>query len=151
MSLIFEGGEFWFCLINTDGVFFSSAVTGLDHDNDPKGQFRLHLQNSELLKRFRLKLCVCVSESTVIAEQSTIVADSTLTGSDGTCPKHPVQTFSRVYCKDCEPVSTYCSSTKYTSPSLRCPGPSEHEESETPTIYCRERSRTSRTGEATGR
>lgn len=117
---------------------------------------KLQLMNSELLlhhtglcKCFRLKLCFCVSESTIIAEQSTIVADSTLTGSDGTCPKHPVQTFSRVYCKDCEPVSTYCSSTKYTS-SLRCSGPSEHEEQETPTIYCRDWSRKSRTGEATG-
>ncbi|XP_026206318.1 SUN domain-containing protein 1-like isoform X6 [Anabas testudineus] len=97
------------------------TLWGLDHDNDPK-------------------------ESTVIAEQSTIVADSTLTGSDGLCPKHPVPALSRVYCKDCEPVSSYCSSSKYTpSFSSSCPRLSEHEELETPTIYCRDRSRKSRT------
>ncbi|XP_049915296.1 SUN domain-containing protein 1-like isoform X1 [Epinephelus moara] len=89
---------------------------GLDHDLDPK-------------------------ESTIIAEQSTILADRTLIGSDGRCPKHPVQTLSRVYCKDCELHSTYCSSSKYTSR----PAPSEPAETETSTIYCRDRSRRSRT------
>nr|XP_033466609.1 SUN domain-containing protein 1-like isoform X6 [Epinephelus lanceolatus] len=100
---------------------------GLDHDLDPK-------------------------ESTIIAEQSTILADRTLIGSDGRCPKHPVQTLSRVYCKDCElhsdrKESTYCSSSKYTSSSSSSsrPAPSEPAETETSTIYCRDRSRRSRT------
>ncbi|XP_049915298.1 SUN domain-containing protein 1-like isoform X3 [Epinephelus moara] len=92
---------------------------GLDHDLDPK-------------------------ESTIIAEQSTILADRTLIGSDGRCPKHPVQTLSRVYCKDCELHSTYCSSSKYTSR----PAPSEPAETETSTIYCRDRSRRSRTAQS---
>ncbi|XP_037610466.1 SUN domain-containing protein 1-like isoform X10 [Sebastes umbrosus] len=79
---------------------------GLDQDVDPK-------------------------ESTVI-EQSTGLADRTLIGSDGRCPKHLVQTLGRVYCKDCElhSVSAYCSS----SPSGM----------ETSTIYSRDRSRKTR-------
>ncbi|XP_049420448.1 SUN domain-containing protein 1-like isoform X4 [Epinephelus fuscoguttatus] len=94
---------------------------GLDHDLDPK-------------------------ESTIIAEQSTILADRTLIGSDGRCPKHPVQTLSRVYCKDCElhsdrKESTYCSSSSR-------PAPSEPAETETSTIYCRDRSRRSRTAQS---
>ncbi|XP_038591583.1 uncharacterized protein LOC119915863 isoform X10 [Micropterus salmoides] len=100
---------------------------GLDHDVDPK-------------------------ESTVIAEQ-TLLADRTLIGSDGRCPKHPVQTLSRVYCKDCElssdrreAVASYCSSSKYTPASLTGPGPSEPGGQETSTIYSRDRSRKSRTG-----
>ncbi|XP_038591576.1 SUN domain-containing protein 1-like isoform X3 [Micropterus salmoides] len=99
---------------------------GLDHDVDPK-------------------------ESTVIAEQ-TLLADRTLIGSDGRCPKHPVQTLSRVYCKDCElssdrreAVASYCSSSKYTPASLTGPGPSEPGGQETSTIYSRDRSRKSRT------
>ncbi|XP_078019529.1 SUN domain-containing protein 1-like isoform X11 [Epinephelus lanceolatus] len=103
---------------------------GLDHDLDPK-------------------------ESTIIAEQSTILADRTLIGSDGRCPKHPVQTLSRVYCKDCElhsdrKESTYCSSSKYTSSSSSSsrPAPSEPAETETSTIYCRDRSRRSRTAQS---
>ncbi|KAK2820169.1 hypothetical protein Q5P01_023128 [Channa striata] len=92
------------------------TIWGLDDDNDPK-------------------------ESTVIAEQSTVVADSTLTGSEEHCPKYPVQTLNRVYCKDCEPGSTH-----YSSSLLMEPEPLEHVEPETSTIYCRDRSRKSRTG-----
>ncbi|XP_073346102.1 uncharacterized protein sun1a isoform X8 [Pagrus major] len=101
---------------------------GLDHDVDAK-------------------------ESTIVAEHSTILADRTLIGSD--CPKHPVQTLSRVYCKDCElqsdrKESTHCASSKYT-PTSSCvtgprPGPSETGAQETSTIYCRDRSRKNRTG-----
>ncbi|XP_073346098.1 uncharacterized protein sun1a isoform X5 [Pagrus major] len=100
---------------------------GLDHDVDAK-------------------------ESTIVAEHSTILADRTLIGSD--CPKHPVQTLSRVYCKDCElqsdrKESTHCASSKYT-PTSSCvtgprPGPSETGAQETSTIYCRDRSRKNRT------
>ncbi|GLD57812.1 SUN domain-containing protein 1-like protein [Lates japonicus] len=103
---------------------------GLDHDIDPK-------------------------ESTIIAEQSTVLEDNTLIGSDSRCDKHPVQTLSRVYCKDCElhsdrkeSATMYCSSSKYTTSSsspLTVPGPSDHREQETSTIYCRDRSRKSRT------
>lgn len=81
----------------------------------------------------------CVSESTIIAEQSTIVADGTLTRSDGPCPKHAVQTLSRVYCKDCEPASKYTSSMMESAPA-------ELREPETSTIYHRDRVRRSRTG-----
>ncbi|XP_039990505.1 SUN domain-containing protein 2-like isoform X2 [Xiphias gladius] len=103
---------------------------GLDHEIDPK-------------------------ESTVIAEQSTVLADSTLIGSNGRCAKHPVQTLGRVYCKDCElnsdrkeSIPSYCSSSKYTSSSssLTGPGPSDQGQPETSTIYCRTRSRKRRTG-----
>ncbi|XP_044034112.1 SUN domain-containing protein 1-like isoform X13 [Siniperca chuatsi] len=105
---------------------------GLDHDLDPK-------------------------ESTILAEQSTVLADCTLIGSDGRCPKHPVQALSRVYCKDCElhsdrKESAYCSSSKYaaSSSSLTGSGPSEPADPESSTIYCRDRSRKSRTGKAAG-
>ncbi|XP_051250666.1 SUN domain-containing protein 1-like isoform X5 [Dicentrarchus labrax] len=91
---------------------------GLDQDMDPK-------------------------ESTIIAEPSTVLADRTLIGSDGRCPKHVVPTPSRVYCKDCE--STYFPSSKYTSSSSSVPGPSEPAEPETSTVYCRDRSRKTRT------
>uniref|UniRef100_A0A8D0CQ83 SUN domain-containing protein n=1 Tax=Sander lucioperca TaxID=283035 RepID=A0A8D0CQ83_SANLU len=81
---------------------------GLDQDIDPK-------------------------ESTMVAEQSTVLADCTLIGSDGRCPKHVAQTISRVYCKDCELLDrTHVSSSKYSEP-------------ETPTVYCRDRSRKSKT------
>uniref|UniRef100_UPI0037E98165 SUN domain-containing protein 1-like n=1 Tax=Semicossyphus pulcher TaxID=241346 RepID=UPI0037E98165 len=100
------------------------TLWGLDQDIDPK-------------------------ESTIIAEQSTVLADRTLIGSDARCPKHPVHTLSKVYCKDCEEhsdrkESTYCSSSKYiSSSSSRGPaGP------ETSIIYSRDRSRKSRTGES---
>ncbi|XP_039990511.1 SUN domain-containing protein 2-like isoform X8 [Xiphias gladius] len=107
---------------------------GLDHEIDPK-------------------------ESTVIAEQSTVLADSTLIGSNGRCAKHPVQTLGRVYCKDCElnsdrkeSIPSYCSSSKYTSSSssLTGPGPSDQGQPETSTIYCRTRSRKRRTAGALG-
>ncbi|XP_027132923.1 SUN domain-containing protein 1 isoform X6 [Larimichthys crocea] len=99
---------------------------GLDQDVDPK-------------------------ESTIIAEHSTILADRTLIGSDDRCPKHLVQTLSRVYCQDCElhsdrKESTQCTSSRYTtSSSVTGTGPSGPEEPETSTIYCRHRkSRTAR-------
>ncbi|XP_027132919.1 SUN domain-containing protein 2 isoform X2 [Larimichthys crocea] len=98
---------------------------GLDQDVDPK-------------------------ESTIIAEHSTILADRTLIGSDDRCPKHLVQTLSRVYCQDCElhsdrKESTQCTSSRYTtSSSVTGTGPSGPEEPETSTIYCRHRK--SRTG-----
>ncbi|XP_036937288.1 SUN domain-containing protein 1-like isoform X6 [Acanthopagrus latus] len=100
---------------------------GLDHDGDAK-------------------------ESTIIAEHSTILADGTLIGSD--CPKHPVQTLSQVYCKDCElqsdrKESTHCASSKYTCASSAVtgprPGPSGTGDQDTSTIYCRDRSRKNRT------
>ncbi|KAM8730121.1 SUN domain-containing protein 1 isoform 4-T5 [Acanthopagrus schlegelii] len=104
------------------------TIWGLDHDGDAK-------------------------ESTIIAEHSTILADGTLIGSD--CPKHPVQTLSRVYCKDCElqsdrKESTHCASSKYTCTSSAVtgprPGPSGTGDQDTSTIYCRDRSRKNRTG-----
>ncbi|KAM8730123.1 SUN domain-containing protein 1 isoform 6-T7 [Acanthopagrus schlegelii] len=103
------------------------TIWGLDHDGDAK-------------------------ESTIIAEHSTILADGTLIGSD--CPKHPVQTLSRVYCKDCElqsdrKESTHCASSKYTCTSSAVtgprPGPSGTGDQDTSTIYCRDRSRKNRT------
>ncbi|KAF1373396.1 hypothetical protein PFLUV_G00238430 [Perca fluviatilis] len=73
-------------------------------------------------------------ESTMVADQSTVLADCTLIGSDGRCPKHVAQTISRVYCKDCELLDrTHVSSSKYSEP-------------ETPTVYCRDRIRKSKTG-----
>ncbi|XP_040922733.1 SUN domain-containing protein 1-like [Toxotes jaculatrix] len=84
---------------------------GLDHDIDPK-------------------------DSTIIAEQGTVLANSTLIGSDSHCAKHPVQTLSRVYCRDCERDSVPGTGT----------GPSDHGEPETSTIYCRAQSRKNRTG-----
>ncbi|XP_070846870.1 SUN domain-containing protein 1-like [Chaetodon trifascialis] len=92
-------------------------------------------------------------ESTIIAEQSTVLADRTLIGSDGLCPKHLVQTLSRVHCNDCEPhadrkESTHCLSSKYTSSSSSSSsltGPSEPRDTETSTVYCRDRNRKTRT------
>lgn len=84
-------------------------------------------------------LHLSVSESTIVAEQSTVLADQTLTGSDDPCLKHPAQTLCRVYGKDRE-ESTHCPSSCVTSP-----GPGDPE---TPTIYCRERSRRTRAGES---
>ncbi|XP_022598123.1 SUN domain-containing protein 2-like [Seriola dumerili] len=94
-------------------------------------------------------------ESTIIAEQSSVLANSTLIGPDSHCAKHPVQTLSRVYCKDCElhsdrkeSVATYRSSSEYTTTTsslLTGPRPSDHREPETSTVYCRDRGRKSRT------
>ncbi|XP_055360204.1 SUN domain-containing protein 2-like isoform X2 [Betta splendens] len=95
------------------------TLWGLDHDNDPK-------------------------ESTIIAEQSTVVADTTLTPSGG--PNHPIQTLSRVYCKNYEPAAVYNTTSKHIFSSTSLPRPSEHEEHEPSTIYCRDRNRRSRTG-----
>ncbi|XP_029383500.1 SUN domain-containing protein 1-like isoform X2 [Echeneis naucrates] len=102
------------------------TIWGLDHDPDPK-------------------------ESTIIAEQSSVLANSTLLGSDSCCPKHPVQASSRVYCRDCElhldrteSTTPYCSSSKVASPMPFVTRQSDHVEPETPTIYCRDRSRKSR-------
>ncbi|XP_068585416.1 SUN domain-containing protein 1-like isoform X2 [Cebidichthys violaceus] len=70
-------------------------------------------------------------------KESTIVADQSSLDPEGRCPKHLVQTLSRVPCKDCEhqSVSTNRSSSKYTSSS----------EPEASTIYCRDRSRKTKT------
>ncbi|XP_069374171.1 SUN domain-containing protein 1-like isoform X8 [Paralichthys olivaceus] len=96
------------------------TLWGLDHDVDPK-------------------------ESTIIAEQSTILANGTLIGSDSLCVKHPVQTLGKVYCKDCElhpdkkeSVTTRSSSSKYTSSYSSLSG---ERELETSIVYDRERSR----------
>ncbi|XP_056221357.1 SUN domain-containing protein 1-like [Seriola aureovittata] len=94
-------------------------------------------------------------ESTIIAEQSSVLANSTLIGPDSHCAKHPVQTLSQVYCKDCElhsdrkeSVTTYRSSSEYTTTTsslVTGPRPSDHREPETSTVYCRDRGRKSRT------
>ncbi|XP_077406305.1 uncharacterized protein LOC144038059 isoform X5 [Vanacampus margaritifer] len=93
---------------------------GLDHDLDPR-------------------------ESTIMEEQSSMLANSTLIGCDGRCPKHPHQTLTRVSCKDCHcgrresTTSNLSSSSKYTpldSPTLEASA----------TIYARERRRQCRTG-----
>ncbi|XP_034534763.1 uncharacterized protein LOC117809305 isoform X2 [Notolabrus celidotus] len=86
-------------------------------------------------------------ESTIVAEQSTILADRTLIGSDGSCTKHPPHTLSTVYCQDCEDQqdrreSTYRPSFKYTS-SSSCREPADPD---TSIIYSRDRNRKSRTG-----
>ncbi|XP_028286662.1 SUN domain-containing protein 1-like isoform X2 [Parambassis ranga] len=97
---------------------------GLDHDLDPK-------------------------ENTILAEQSSIVANSTLIGSENHCAKHPVQTLSRVYCKDCElhSNSKESASSKYTSSLVKMgPGGSHPGDSEGSTIYGRDRNRKSRIG-----
>ncbi|XP_054454607.1 SUN domain-containing protein 1-like isoform X2 [Anoplopoma fimbria] len=79
-----------------------------------------------------------VHESTLVDTfwESTVLADRTLV-SEVRCPKHLVPTLNRVHCKDCEhqTVDTYRSASKYTSSS----------EPETSTIYCRDRSRKSKT------
>ncbi|XP_042252994.1 SUN domain-containing protein 2-like isoform X1 [Thunnus maccoyii] len=104
---------------------------GLDQDVDPK-------------------------ESTVIAEPSSVLANSTLIGCDGRCPKQPVQTHSRVYCRDCEsdrkePATAFTSSSsKYTSTSTSSsssmgPGRPEPRDPDTSTVYGRDRIRKSRT------
>nr|XP_046233300.1 SUN domain-containing protein 1-like isoform X4 [Scatophagus argus] len=102
------------------------TLWGLDHDVDPK-------------------------ESTIVAEQSTVLADRTLIGSDLRCAKHPVQTLSRVYCRDCElhsdrKESTYRpSSSSTTTTCVTGREPTEPREPEISTIYCRDRSRKTRT------
>ncbi|KAM6963504.1 uncharacterized protein LKV04_019575 [Tautogolabrus adspersus] len=90
------------------------TLWGLDQDMDPK-------------------------ESTIISEQSTVLADRTLMASDGCCPKHQLHMLSRVYCKDCDELDrkepVHCSSAlKYpasSSSSIMPPGP------ETSIIYSR--------------
>nr|XP_057922063.1 SUN domain-containing protein 1-like isoform X2 [Doryrhamphus excisus]XP_057922064.1 SUN domain-containing protein 1-like isoform X2 [Doryrhamphus excisus] len=76
-----------------------------------------------------------LKESTIMAEQSSVLANSTLIASDGRCPKHPVQTLTRVSCKDCESdrkeSGTMNCSSKYTSATAL----------ESSTIYCRDRRR----------
>ncbi|XP_019729973.1 SUN domain-containing protein 1-like [Hippocampus comes] len=82
-------------------------------------------------------------ESTIMEEQSSVVANSTLIGSDARCPKHRVQMPTRVSCKDCEcgrresGTSNVSFSSKYTSlqsPTL-----------DASTIYCSDRRRRART------
>ncbi|KAM9837891.1 SUN domain-containing protein 1-like [Aulostomus maculatus] len=96
------------------------TLWGLDQDIDPK-------------------------ESTIIAEQSSVLANSTVIASDGRHDEHSVHTLSRVHCKDCEsdmkePVTTYCSSSRYAMPLSMMGDP------KTSTIYCRDRGRSRRTG-----
>ncbi|CAK6982588.1 uncharacterized protein LOC128381804 [Scomber scombrus] len=120
-------------LLDTSSVQENTLVDtfwGLDYDVDPK-------------------------ESTVLAAPGSVPAGSrSLIGSDSSSVKQPVQTPSRVYCKDCEPVSSITSpsskytscSSKYTSCSSRtAPGRSEPRDQETSTVYCRDRSHKSRT------
>ncbi|XP_034426332.1 SUN domain-containing protein 1-like isoform X9 [Hippoglossus hippoglossus] len=97
------------------------TLWGLDHDVDPK-------------------------ESTIVAEQSTVLANCTLIGSDSFCVKHTGQTLSRVYCElhpdKKESVTTRSSSSKYTTSSSSVSG---ERELETSIVYDRDRSRRRRT------
>ncbi|XP_034426337.1 SUN domain-containing protein 1-like isoform X14 [Hippoglossus hippoglossus] len=102
------------------------TLWGLDHDVDPK-------------------------ESTIVAEQSTVLANCTLIGSDSFCVKHTGQTLSRVYCElhpdKKESVTTRSSSSKYTTSSSSVSG---ERELETSIVYDRDRSRRRRTGKTGG-
>jgi len=69
-----------------------------------------------------------------VAEESSEL-ENTLTGSHCRCAKHPVQTLSRVYCKDCSSRSAPKADLSSREP-------------ETSIVYSRERGR--RTGEAAG-
>ncbi|XP_029703705.1 SUN domain-containing protein 1-like isoform X5 [Takifugu rubripes] len=79
---------------------------GLDHDMDPK-------------------------ESTIIADQSTVLADHTLVGPDDCDSREPVQALTRFYCHDCEPnmKESTCSISSppscTTAPRASAPGSSE--------------------------
>ncbi|XP_077357885.1 uncharacterized protein LOC144004532 isoform X7 [Festucalex cinctus] len=91
---------------------------GLDHDLDPR-------------------------ESTMMEEQSSMLANRTLTGCDGRCPKHLVHTLTRVSRKDRE----CCGRESETSDLPSSPSkytPFDSPASEASTIYSRERRRQSR-------
>ncbi|XP_074519935.1 SUN domain-containing protein 1-like [Halichoeres trimaculatus] len=86
-------------------------------------------------------------ESTVIAEQSTVLTDRTLIGPHDSCQRHPPHTLSKVYCKDCEDQQdrkepAHPPSSRYTSSSscMEPPGP------DSSVIYSRDRSRKNRSG-----
>ncbi|XP_061561577.1 SUN domain-containing protein 1-like isoform X2 [Phycodurus eques] len=93
------------------------ALWGLDHDLDPK-------------------------ESTIIEEQSSVLANSTLIGSDGHCPKHLIQTLPRVSRKGCECDRGESGTANLPSSSKRLSSPA-FEASE---VYCRDRRRRAATG-----
>ncbi|XP_061612515.1 SUN domain-containing protein 1-like isoform X9 [Phyllopteryx taeniolatus] len=96
------------------------ALWGLDHDLDPK-------------------------ESTIIEEQSSVLANSTLIGSDGHCPKHLIHTLPRVSRKGCECDRRESGTANLSSSSKRLSSPAF----EASDVYCRDRSRraaTARTG-----
>uniref|UniRef100_A0A667YWF7 SUN domain-containing protein 1-like n=1 Tax=Myripristis murdjan TaxID=586833 RepID=A0A667YWF7_9TELE len=106
------------------------------------------------------------TESTLIAEPSAVPTNSTLIGQeDDLCSSHAAQgqncTVNGFYCKDCDPHHTRkeapsacypsprytSSSSRYTSSSLAaCPAGLGAGDSGPSTIYCRDKSRKSRTG-----
>ncbi|XP_061612514.1 SUN domain-containing protein 2-like isoform X8 [Phyllopteryx taeniolatus] len=88
------------------------ALWGLDHDLDPK-------------------------ESTIIEEQSSVLANSTLIGSDGHCPKHLIHTLPRVSRKGCECDRRESGTANLSSSSKRLSSPAF----EASDVYCRDRSR----------
>ncbi|XP_061612516.1 SUN domain-containing protein 1-like isoform X10 [Phyllopteryx taeniolatus] len=93
------------------------ALWGLDHDLDPK-------------------------ESTIIEEQSSVLANSTLIGSDGHCPKHLIHTLPRVSRKGCECDRRESGTANLSSSSKRLSSPAF----EASDVYCRDRSRRAATG-----
>ncbi|TDG97663.1 hypothetical protein EPR50_G00210200 [Perca flavescens] len=118
------------CVLNTSVMSDASLLSSLLDESS--------VRESTLVDTFwGLDQDIDPKESTMVADQSTVLADCTLIGSDGRCPKHVAQTISRVYCKDCELSDRkHVSSSKYSEP-------------ETPTVYCRERkskSKTARSG-----
>ncbi|XP_075891249.1 uncharacterized protein LOC142894027 isoform X2 [Nelusetta ayraudi] len=92
------------------------SLWGLEHDVDPK-------------------------ESTIVAEHNTVLADQTLIGPDDCCARHPVQTLSRIHCE-----SSSDGKDDARRRSFSCGTMPNAKEPETPVIYCRERTRKSRTG-----
>ncbi|XP_056904504.1 SUN domain-containing protein 1-like isoform X5 [Takifugu flavidus] len=88
---------------------------GLDHDMDPK-------------------------ESTIIADQSTVLADHTLVGPDDCDSREPVQALTRFYCHDCEPNMKESTCSISSSPSCTtAPRASAPGSSEISTVYSRVR------------
>nr|XP_043873362.1 SUN domain-containing protein 1-like isoform X3 [Solea senegalensis] len=84
-------------------------------------------------------------------KESTILANSTLIGSDMHAVPNPIQTLNRVYCTDCElePVPKHApasSASKHASAALTGTGSCDRGESEVPVIYHREQSRRPKIG-----
>ncbi|XP_058476689.1 SUN domain-containing protein 1-like isoform X2 [Solea solea] len=84
-------------------------------------------------------------------KESTILANSTLIGSDMHAVPNPIQTLNRVYCTDCElePAPKHApasSASKHASAALTGTGSCDRGESEAPVIYHREQSRRPKTG-----
>ncbi|CAF90990.1 unnamed protein product, partial [Tetraodon nigroviridis] len=92
------------------------SIWGLDHETDPK-------------------------ESSIIADQSTILADHTLIGPDDCATSQPVQAVTRFYCQGCEPSTKEHSGL--VSPSSCTPAPKASEPGcpGSSTIYSRARKR----------